>query len=161
MGYLDLDNLDHDGELATALGNMVVAWARAETTMVQAYSAVSKMHYNLASAAYYNIPTFESRTKVILATIDEMPDPFPERESLRDAILALAKLAKTRNGWVHGLWVSDQKTSVTHVFNMKKGGTDRRAIQVTANAVQQHIKAVRQRAAELDRYAPVRIALRT
>jgi hypothetical protein len=38
MTYLDVDNLDHDPDLAIAMGNMVVAWARAETAQFKAYS---------------------------------------------------------------------------------------------------------------------------
>ena len=49
MTYLDIDNLDHDQELAVALGNMVVAWARAETALVKAYTIVTSMHYNVVN----------------------------------------------------------------------------------------------------------------
>ena len=35
MTFDDLDNLDHDPKLAAALGNMVVAWARADTALVK------------------------------------------------------------------------------------------------------------------------------
>jgi len=160
MPYLDIDNLDHDVALATALGNMVVAWARAETTIVKAYALVTNVHYNLAAAAYYNIPTFESRTKALLAMIEDREEPFLEREALRDAVSALVKLAKTRNTWVHGLWIFDQKPAVTRVFNMKHPSATRRATPVTANAVQQHVNAVRQRAKELEALSPVKIALR-
>lgn len=158
MNYVDLAHLDHDPDLATALGNMVVAWARAETAIVMAYAVATKMHYNLAVSAYYNIPTFESRTKALLAVIDDRPDPFPERTELRAALEALVKLAKTRNTWVHGLWVSDKRTSVTHIFNMKQPSASRRAAQVTANAVRQHVKAVRQYTEDLMAFAPTQIA---
>jgi hypothetical protein len=79
-GYVDIDNLGHAPDLAAALGNMVVAWARAETAIVKAYAVVTEMHYNVAAAAYYNIPTFESRTKALLAMIQDKPDPFPKRD---------------------------------------------------------------------------------
>ncbi len=161
MTYLDIDNLDHDQELAVALGNMVVAWARAETALVKAYTIVTSMHYNVAAAAYYKIPTFESRTKALLAMIDDRPDPFTERDALRNATEALVNLAKARNAWVHGLWVSEKKTSVTMVFNMKQPSATRRAVQVTANAVRQHVRSVRQRTRDLEELSPTKIALRT
>jgi hypothetical protein len=162
MSYLDIDNLDHDPDLAVALGNMVVAWARAETALVKAYAVTTKMHYNIAAAAYYNIPTFESRTKALLAMVVDRPDPFPERTALRDATVALADLAKARNRWVHGLWVVlKKKPSVTQVFNMKQPSATRRAAQVTTNAVRQHVMAVRQRTADLEALSPTKIAKRT
>jgi hypothetical protein len=160
MPYLDIDNLDHDQELAAALGNMTVAWARAETALVKAYAVVTKMHYNVAAAAYYNITTFESRTKALLAMISDREDPFHERIAMRDATKALVKLAKARNAWIHGLWVFEKKTGVTKVFNMKQPSATRRASQVTANAVRQHVNAVRQRTRDLEALSPTKIALR-
>lgn len=161
MSFVDLDNLDHDSDLAAALGNMMIAWARAETAMVKAWAMVTDMHYNLAAAVYYNIPTFDSRTKALLAMIDDKVDPFPKRDALRDAVNAVSHLSRTRNSWVHGLWVLDTNTSVAHFFNMKQKSATRRATPVTANAVRQHASAVRDRARALAALTPVNIALHT
>jgi hypothetical protein len=117
------------------------------------------MNYKLATAAYYNIHTFESRTKALLAMIRDKLDPFPERTALRIAVEALADSAKARNIWVHGLWVTYANGSVTKVFNMKQASDKRRATQVTANAVRQHVKAVREKTKEIEALCPTKIAL--
>ncbi|MEZ5842734.1 MAG: hypothetical protein R3D27_03245 [Hyphomicrobiaceae bacterium] len=157
--FPDLDSLDHDEKLAAALGNMVVAWARAETVLVKAYAHAMQVHYNMAASLYYNIPTFESRVKALRAIVSDRPHPFSDREPILQAVSALSELAATRNMWVHGLWVIDPKRKVTRLFNMKIGGAKRRSVQVTVNAVRQHVQAVRERSRELAALLPLSISL--
>jgi len=67
--YTLMHNLDHDKDVAIALGNMVVAWSYAETMMVDCIKKITRVSPQMAHTAYYRIPTFESRTKFILAII--------------------------------------------------------------------------------------------
>lgn len=161
MEHLDLENLDHDHELAAALGHMIIAWARAETVLVGVYATAFDVHTNTASAAYYNIPTFESRTKVLRATILERAKPLPKRDEMLSAIDKLIALSRTRNGWVHGVWTClKEKPHVTRVFNMKVSSVARTATTVTKTSVMNHVSAVRQTTRDLERFVPVRLATR-
>lgn len=157
----DLDSLDHDTKLAQALGNMLVAWARAETVLVHAYAVATGLHLNICAAAYYKIPTFDSRTKALLAIIDERPDPFPERAALKSPVSSLVTLSKTRNQWVHAVWVSKTGSKLTQIFNMGKDGPSRVATQITANAVRQHVTAVQAQSRKIERLSPIMIKRRT
>jgi len=71
MECIDIDCMDHDPDLAHALWNMIVAWSRAETSLVNTFATISGMHFNIATIAYYRIPTFEARVKVIQAMLTE------------------------------------------------------------------------------------------
>ena len=81
MRYVDLDSLNHDPGIAEALGNMVVAWARAETQLANVFACVLEIHFNLAMAAFYRIPTFDARSKVLLAILKrgQAPNTTPSR----------------------------------------------------------------------------------
>jgi hypothetical protein len=93
----DIDNLDHDPELAAALENMIVAWARAETALVNVFALVSGMHFNVATVAYYRIPTFEARCKVIQALLEVWPlQPTHRRDALAKEVQKLRKLTTAR-----------------------------------------------------------------
>jgi hypothetical protein len=154
MPYLDLDNLDHDPDLAIALGNMMIAWARAETALVQVFSFISGMHFNLTSVAYYRIPTFEARTKVILAMIREWQADQASRERYALAVSKLSKLASTRNHWIHGIWGYDEDTKTTVTFDLRGSGP---AKPVKANDVRHHVTTVRQRTADLEKMVPLNV----
>jgi aminoglycoside/choline kinase family phosphotransferase len=87
--------------LAIALGNMVIAWANAETALVHALAHIADIHPNMASVTYYRVPTFESRVKVIQALIEEWQVSQASRDALSDAVKQLSDLASTRNNWIH------------------------------------------------------------
>lgn len=154
MSYPDIDNLDHDEQLAIALGNMVVVWARAETVLVQIYAHVAQVHYNLAAAAYYRIPTFESR-------VQEQEEPVAQRDEIHDAVSKLSKLAGTRNRWVHGLWGIEEGTGKTFVWHMREPAKGRTGKHVKAHDVNDHVGAVRRRTQDLEKFVPVKIGLYT
>lgn len=162
MTFVDLENLDHAPDLAAALGNMVVAWARAETALVKAYALVTKLHYNEAASAYYNIPTFEARTKVLAALIAEIQShaPFAAAAPLDTAIAALVDLSKTRNEWVHAVWVCYPNASPVFTLNMKQSSKRRRVKQITATAVSNHVQAVTRQRRAIEALCPTKIALR-
>jgi len=67
----DIDNLDHAPELASALGNLVVAWATAETAICFAFARISGMSANQTMMGFYRIPTFESRVKTTMALLNQ------------------------------------------------------------------------------------------
>lgn len=69
--YFGLRDLSHAPDLAAALGNMIVAWAYAEHTLLQVISRVTGAGLNMSLAGYFRIPTFEARTKLILALLSE------------------------------------------------------------------------------------------
>jgi hypothetical protein len=62
--FTDIDDLDYDSELAKALGNMVIAWARAETALLFTFASIMDVRVNFAMFGYYKIPTFEARVTV-------------------------------------------------------------------------------------------------
>src|SRR5690242_5604305 len=106
--YDDLHNLDNDQALARALGNMVIAWANAETALVFAFSAVADITVNMAIMGYYRVPTFESRVKALRAMIEEWKSSKYDKVAIDHAIEKLSKLSKTRNDWVHGVWAENR-----------------------------------------------------
>ena len=57
---LALRDLSHDPKLAEALGNMVVAWAYAEETLIFSLARVADINLNMALAGLHRLPTFES-----------------------------------------------------------------------------------------------------
>ena len=77
-GFHALTDLSHDPKLAEALGNMVIAWAYAEESLIGALSRISGMSLNKAQAGFYRIPTFESRIKFIRALITLATDDYSE-----------------------------------------------------------------------------------
>ncbi len=157
--HYDLDNLDHDPELAVAIGNMIIAWSRAETSLVNVFSLVTGTDFNLATIAYYRIPSFEARCKVVLAVLEAWQlRPPARRDALVKHVQKLRSLAKTRNDWVHGLWCLDGASQKTVVFDFRQSEetTDRRRI-VKAHDVLDHVRAVRKRTGQISELVPLKI----
>lgn len=152
MKYHSLRNLKHDPELATALGNMVVAWAHAETVLLLTLARVTGASVHMAQAGYYRVPTFESRTKFILGLMAEWhPAADFDREEILKAVEKLSKLASARNGWVHGDWCVAADKSHTVIFDHRtESGSPHRRRPVKAADIRNHNEAVLKRAAELD-----------
>jgi hypothetical protein len=142
-GYYSLEDLSHDPKLAEALGNMVVTWAYAENTLLQVISRVTGAGLNMALAGYYRIPTFESRTKFLLAIISEWDTSHYDKDAIILRIEKLGKLASTRNRWVHGDWCSDLQKASTIIFNHRadENSPDRRK-PVKGADVTNHCQAV-------------------
>jgi hypothetical protein len=151
MAYFNIDNLDHDPRLATALGNMLVAWAYAEYTLVNTLAAIMAIDPNMAWVTYYRVPTFEARVKVIRAAITEWEPPAHlDKAAIDTAVEKLAKLSMTRNGWVHGDWCADGKFTETVIFDARRGPDDpARRKDMKAADVINHCEAVRRRAHDL------------
>jgi len=105
-GFHALTDLSHDPKLAEALGNMVIAWAYAEESLIGALSRISGMSLNKAQAGFYRIPTFESRIKFIRALITEWNTKEFNTAAIDTAIDKLSHLSSARNHWVHGCWLA-------------------------------------------------------
>ena len=67
MAYRTITGLSHDPKLAAALGDMIVAWAYAETVLINTLTRVLGSNLNKIQAGYYRIPTFESRVRFLNA----------------------------------------------------------------------------------------------
>lgn len=154
MGFYDVDNLDHDQQLAQAMGNMVTAWAAAETALVFVLAAICSLDVNAAIAGYYRIPTFEARTKFIRALIPEWKTTKFDKAAICSTIGKLNALATTRNEWVHGVWCMDRESKETFVFNFRREVGKGRRKPIKATDVATHSQAVRSRTNELHALVP-------
>jgi hypothetical protein len=154
--YLDLDNLNHDPRLAEALGNMVVAWAKAETVLVNIFACVMNVHFNFATFAYYRILTFESRIKVITAILPEWESDKYSPKDIENAVAKLRKLSPARNDWIHGVWCIDRETSETVMFDFRAAeDTLSRQKIIKVNDIVVHVEAVRKRTATFEQMVPL------
>jgi hypothetical protein len=144
MGYRDITSFDHDPELATALGNMVAAWAYAESTLCCVLARVSGMNINMAIMGFYRIPTFESRRKFIQALLVEWQKPGKyDKEAIVKEVDAISDLSGTRNDWVHGVWcINTDKPSESAIFDFRKLENKGRRKEVKAPDVRNHVAAV-------------------
>jgi hypothetical protein len=59
--YTDIFDLNDHPDIAKALGNMVLAWAGAESAMLYAMCAICGITTDMGHFGYYRIPTFEAR----------------------------------------------------------------------------------------------------
>jgi hypothetical protein len=118
--YNDIDNLDHDAEIATALGNMVVAWAKAETILCYTFARVFEIHPNRAFDGFYRIPTFEARVKVILGMVPDWQTTQYDKHSIRKLIEKISAQSEARNTWIHGVWCKDKHGDETVIFRFRK-----------------------------------------
>ena len=156
MVMSDIDNLDHDPKLAHAFGQMVVAWAHAETLLVNVFAAATGNDHNRVIAAYYRIPTFESRVKVIRAFLAEWETQEFDRDEIARAVDRLSRLSKTRNGWVHGVWCLTHSKRETVILDYRaQDGTEDISRPVKAADVLNHVAAVRLRTKELTDLIPL------
>jgi hypothetical protein len=148
--YFSLKDLSHAPDLAAALGNMVVAWAYAEHVLLQVISRVTSAGLNMSLAGYYRIPTFESRTKFILALLSEWSTFHYDKDAIVMRVEKLGKLAAARNQWVHGDWCANRSKTTTVIFNHRVSSeSSERRKPVKKADVMNHCAAVLGRAEEL------------
>ncbi len=153
MTYLIAKDLKRDPEIATALGEMTIAWAYAENFLMVTFSFAAGMDANLAQTAYYRIPTFEARTKLVLAILPE--SKLPNKEQVSDAVTALAKLASTRNHWVHGVWCREKRTKNYVIFNYRQPIESKTRLKpVKTHDIRHHTATVLDRAGALRALLP-------
>ncbi|MER8822920.1 hypothetical protein NKJ72_27340 [Mesorhizobium sp. M0045] len=139
--YNDLNNLSSDSDIATALGDMVVAWANAETTLMHAMCSICNMSTNMAHFGYYRIPTFEARVKFLLAMIPEW-DTSSDRDAISKAIEKISGMSGTRNNWVHGIWSKEKTTGQVVVFNFRAAENKGRNKPVKAHDINHHVETL-------------------
>ena len=148
--YDDIYNLDSEPELAQALGNMVVAWARAETALVKTLSRLTGIGKNRALTAYYSIPTFQARIKFLRALVIEWDTNGFDKDAIDHVIKKLSALSGTRNHWIHGVWSRERGSGNIVVFDFRSLGMalDRRK-PVKAHDIKYHVDTVLQRVHDL------------
>ena len=153
MGYKDLTTLDHDPDLAKALGNLAIAWAYAESTLCCTLARISGMNINMTMMGFYRIPTFEARRKYIQALLLEWKKPGRfDKEAITKKVDAISDLSATRNDWIHGVWCFDEdKPSQTVIFDFRKAEDKGRRKDVKGPDVQNHVNAVLRHSKELSR----------
>jgi hypothetical protein len=134
-------------ELATALGDMMLAWTAAELAQVDAFAVLLNTSHHKASRLYQKLPNFRSRTQALLVLIELHPD----FDRIKPVVLKISSLSKTRNDWVHGSfirsWTGDD---VRAVNNDEPSESPKRSKPIKAADIYNHANAVRGRALELD-----------
>jgi hypothetical protein len=151
--YVQIGDLSHDPKLAQALGDMIVAWSSAERVLIRTLMFVLQAPAGKATTLYFRIPTFEARTKIIRALLDEWEPPTPDYNpaEISHAVSKLAGLAVTRNGWIHSGWARALRAPrETVIFDHReKVDAPARRRPVKAADVRNHIEAVRNRTREI------------
>jgi hypothetical protein len=147
--YYSLRDLAHDQKLAAALGDMVVAWAYAELSLMATQARILDVNLTLIQAGYYAIPTFGGRVKFTKALLREWePDGF-DKVAIEATVDALDGLASARNHWVHGDWCGNETEIV--IFDHRREDTSpHRRKPVKPADVRNHVKAVLSRADTLN-----------
>lgn len=148
--YTNLRNLEQNPALAQALGNMVVAWSNAERALQTVLVTITDLSWSMATAGYFNIPTFESRVRFLLALAENSQSEKYDRRAIVIKISKLRDLAQKRNFWVHNFWGGTLTGRETVLFNFRAAsGTSGRRTPVKAADVINHYKAVNRHTDEL------------
>lgn len=148
-------DLSHDRELASALGDMIVAWADAEGCLYDIMHRITGMSYAMINDVTARVPTFESRIKITQTLLERWAQDDQHTQALTEAVAKLAKLSATRNRLVHGSWRSTLDKSLTVVFDHREQiGSPKRRRTVKAHDVINHVNAVHSRIDDLFRLMP-------
>ena len=99
--YRPIWSANDDAELATAIGDVILAWNIAEYDQVAMMAAMLNIPFDRASQLYHRIPNFRGRTQALYALMG-CTDGFSE---LSPFIAKYSKLSKTRNAIVHGAFI--------------------------------------------------------
>ncbi|MEF2074955.1 hypothetical protein [Consotaella aegiceratis] len=142
--YTDIDSFDRDPEIATALGNMVVAWATAETALMFAMCAICEISTDMAHFGFYRIPTFEARVKFLQGMIPAWSTTQYDKDEISRTIDRISRLSATRNNWVHGVWSKHRSTDEVVVFNFRAKEGSGRIKPVKAQDINHHAMTLRQ-----------------
>lgn len=118
--FSGLRDLANDRGLAATLGDMLVAWSNAEQALVEVLRIMTGMSYPMVTSCYYRIPTFEARTKTIRAMLCEWQTDQYDPKAIHRAILKLTAISKTRNDWVHAVWLSQQWSGGTYLCDYRE-----------------------------------------
>lgn len=138
--YRPIWSANDDAELATAIGDVILAWNMAEYDQVAMMAAMLNIPFNRASQLYHRIPNFRGRTQALYALIG-CTEGFDE---LTAFIAKYSKLSKTRNNIVHGAFIRSYDGKELRRISLDEPvGAPRRSIVTKANDIRQHADAVR------------------
>jgi len=153
MGRISaIDDFKKDPLLAQAVGDMVIAWSRADIALFSTFARIAGIRLNMAMESWSRIPTFESRTKFLHGLLQEWDTKEFDGGAISRSIEKLSRLAKTRNGWVHGDWCYDEDQKIFVVFNHRLHPTHKeRGKPVKVNEVATHCQALRVAYRELEK----------
>lgn len=150
--YYTLRSLAHDRELAAALGDMIIAWAAAEKSIIGTQARILGVGLNIIQAGFYRFPTFEARIKFTRAILTEWKTDQFDKAAIDKAIEKLSALSTARNHWIHGDWCGRQIPSdIEVVIFDHRSPTDspKRRKPVKAADICNHTEAVNKRAKHL------------
>ena len=149
--YSSLRTLEHDPDLAAALGNMIIAWAYAEEALIGATARILSSGLNLVQAGYYAMPTVDARINFTRELITEWDCPRDfDKDAIDSEIEKLGKLTSARNHWIYGLWCATEDRSETVIFDHRRQDPAKRREPIKASDVENHTMAVLARADDLD-----------
>jgi len=149
MAINSLPNLQKYPDVANALGEMLIAWARMDGALIGALARTSGANLHQMQRGFHHLPTFETRIRFIRSLISEWPASGFDRDAIDKCIEKIGKLASARNHWVHGDWCDDTTQNLPVMFNHR---TQQIATMTTVRAhdINSHVQAVRERTEELE-----------
>ena len=140
MIYRSIWSASDDKELATAIGDVILAWTQAEYDLVAMLAAMLDIPFNRASQLYHKIPNFRGRTQALYALM-ACTDGF---EQFRPFIAKLSKLSKTRNEIVHGAFIrAYEGKEIRRIRLDEPSQSDNRSVPTKAHDIFQHADTVR------------------
>jgi hypothetical protein len=142
--YHDIDDLDAYPEISQALANMVVAWSNAETMLSMTFAKINSIPLNQATMGFYRIPTFEAKTKVLLALAEDWECGTLDKALICQIIDRISAQAAARNKWIHGIWSRDATNGQIVVFQLRRPVGSGRFEFVRAQDIKSHTAALRE-----------------
>ena len=127
-------------ELASAIGDVILAWTEVEYDQVAMMAAMLNIPFNRASQLYHQIPNFRGRTKALYALISAT-DGF---EGLKPFIARFSRLSATRNEVVHGAFIREIGGSeIRRVRLDEPSQSEKRSVVTKPHDIAQHAASVR------------------
>jgi hypothetical protein len=139
--FTDISSLAGEQEIAHHLGDLVVVWAYAESALSLTLARATGMGGNMAIAAYYKIPTFEARTKVIRALIENWKTSEFDKSQIFDLVEKLNSLSAARNKWIHGIWARNNRIKKLYTLTFRY--KSKKWSPASANDIAHHNATVR------------------
>ena len=155
--YESLVNLNHDPDLALALGNLIIVWSDVERSLVVVLHNVLGIHMDRCAEMFYSLPNFEARIRLISTLLSSWKPTNADRDEIGKKVEKLRGCAAARNGWVHGNWVITNDHKTTYVFNMREPNDSTKKRKPTHAAdVRNHNSAVLKIVADLYKLLPIK-----
>lgn len=150
MAIHTLSDLEDYPEVAKALGEMIIAWARMDAALIGALTRISGASLDQMQRGFHHLPTFDTRIRFIRSLIaDAQIDGF-DKEKIDKCVEKIGKLASARNHWVHGDWCNDSELNLPVIFDhrTKQSGATKKPVR--AADIKNHVGSVHDRAGELE-----------